>query len=479
MGTACSDIKMPESRRPNIVLIVLDSVRAANCSAYGYARQTTPELGRLAAEGTLYEQAISVGSWTLPVHASIFTGRYPTNHGLTLSRHALRPGTETLASRLRAAGYRTGSFSNNAYISEATGLVQGFDHVDDIWRTTNPRGIALPKLSRRIRELERRGPLLRPAVVLLRTARSIRSVLRAWRSRKDSGAALTNERVMAWIAEGAADSQPFFAFVNYMETHEPYLPPYPYNRRFMSSRYSPFRVARATARRDGILTAETGQRRQDLEILEALYDGTLRYADEVVGRLANEVRAHGLLDDTVFIVTSDHGDSFGEHGHLGHRLTLYDELLHVPLVIRYPPRFQAGARVREQVQLGDLYPLVLELAGVKTDGDFVSLLAPASDRSALAENTGPKSINGLESKAVRRHPYKFIWRSDGLHELYDLGEDPGERSNLIDGQPQIARQLHDHLDAMLRDMRDEDVRTSEAQYDEETLERLRALGYVG
>lgn len=470
---------MPDVIRPNIVLIVLDSVRAANCSAYGYARQTTPQLDRLAAEGTLFEQAISVGSWTLPVHASIFTGRYPINHGLTVSRHALRPGTETLASRLHAAGYRTGSFSNNAYISEATGLVQGFDHVDDIWRITNPRGMGLPKLSKRISELERRGPLLRPVVALLRSARRLRAVLRTWRSRKDSGAALTNQRVMEWIGGDVARSEPFFAFVNYMETHEPYLPPYPFNRRFMPSRYSPFRVARASGRRDEILTAEAAQRRQDLEILEALYDGTLRYADEIVGRLANAFRTQGLLDDTVFIVTSDHGDSFGEHGHLGHRLTLYDELLHVPLVIRYPRRFRAGARVREQVQLGDLYPLVLELAGLDTDGDFVSLLAPASDRTALAENTGPRSINGLESKAVRRVPHKLIWRSDDLHELYDLSEDPGERVNLIESEPTIARHLHDELDEMIRKMRDDGVRTAEARYDEETLERLRALGYVG
>ncbi|MDQ2941828.1 MAG: sulfatase-like hydrolase/transferase [Chloroflexota bacterium] len=469
---------MPERKPPNVVLIVLDSVRAPNCSAYGYGRETTPQLARLAAEGTLYEQAISVGCWTLPVHASIFTGRYPVNHGLTESRHALRPGTETLATKLRAAGYRTGCFSNNAYISDATGLVQGFDHVDDIWRITNPRGIALPKLSKRIKELERGGPLRRVAAELLRHARHLRAVIRAWRSRKDSGASLTNERLMEWIG-GEEPTQPFFVFANYMETHEPYLPPYPYNRRFISSRYSPFRVARASARRDEVLTAEGGPRREDLEILESLYDGTLRYADEMVGRLADALRSRGLLDDTVLIITSDHGDSFGEHGHLGHRLTLYDELLHVPLVIRHPESFRAGTRVREQVQLGDIYPLVLELAGIGADGDFVSLLAPAPDRTALAENTGPKSINGLESKAVRRPPHKFIWRSDDQHELYDLASDPGERSNLVESEPEVARRLHKDLERMLREMRDDEVRTSEALYDEETLERLRALGYVG
>jgi arylsulfatase A-like enzyme len=479
MDAAWLGLAMPDRKPPNVVLIVLDSVRAPNCSAYGYARETTPQLARLAAEGTLYEQAISVGCWTLPVHASIFTGRYPVNHGLTLSRHALRPGTETLASRLREAGYRTGSFSNNAYISDATGLVQGFDHVDDIWRITNPRGIALPKLSKRIKELERGGPLPRAAAALLRSARRLRAVMRTWRSRKDSGARLTNERVMEWIGRGQERTKPFFAFVNYMETHEPYLPPYPYNRRFMSSRYSPFRVARASGRRDEILTAEGPQRRQDLEILEGLYDGTLRYADEMVGRLADAIRSEGLLDDTLLIITSDHGDSFGEHGHLGHRLTLYEELLHVPLVVRYPESFGAGTRVREQVQLGDIYPLVLELAGIGADGDFISLLAPAADRTALAENTGPKSINGLESKAIRRPPHKFIWRSDDRHELYDLASDPGERSNRIENEPEVARRLHEKLDGMLREMRDDDVRTSDAQYDEETLERLRALGYVG
>lgn len=466
--------------RPNIVLVVLDSVRAANCSAYGHRRSTTPHLERLAEGGALFEQATSVGCWTLPVHASLFTGLYPSRHGVTISAEALSTDVPTLAEQLSSAGYRTACFSNNAYISDASGMTRGFEHVDDIWRVTNPRGVSLPRLSQRIKALERRGPLLRPIVGLLRRAKRVRATWKAWRSPRDSGAKYTNARIREWLST-SADERPFFIFVNYMEAHEPYLPPYPFNRRFVAGRFNPWRVVRSAGQRDEILSQDGRRRAEDLEILEGLYDGTIAYADERVGELTEVLDAAADPDTNLIAVTSDHGDAFGEHGHLGHRLTLYEELLRVPLVIRFPRVFQPGSRVPTPVSIGDLFPTILEAAGVGPDADpdFRSLGSHVEPRPIIAENTGPKSIGGLLSRTYRDGDMKFLWRSDGRHELYDLHVDPDERRSLVADDPVTARALEDRLESWRRTMEDRRLSSGDADYDEETLERLRGLGYVG
>jgi arylsulfatase A-like enzyme len=468
--------------RPNVVCVVLDSVRASNVSTYGYGRPTTPVLDKLAAEGMVFEQATSVGCWTLPVHATLFTGTYPTRHGVTISANALGDSLPTLAEALGTLGYETACFSNNAYISSASGLTRGFEHVDDLWRVTNPRGVSVPRLTQRIKALERRGPLLRPIVGLLRRAKRMRLMFRAWRSRKDSGARYTNDRIREWLSARDA-SRPFFAFVNYMEAHEPYLPPYPYNRRFVPGRFSPWRILRSAGRRDEILASEPRRREEDLEILEGLYDGTIRYADEMVGQLAAVLDEHGGgLDRTALIITSDHGDAFGEHGHLGHRLSLYEELLRVPLVIRLPGRVRAGARVPEPVSVGDVHPTVLTLAGSASVGernDFISLLeAPSPDRVVLAENTGPKSLDGLVSRSRREGSLKLHWRADGRHELYDLATDEHELVDSFATDPRAAGMLG-RMDAWISEMDEDAADADDASYDDETMERLRGLGYVG
>lgn len=322
--------------------------------------------------------------------------------------------------------------------------------------------------------------MLRPVIGLLRRAKRARTIWKAWRSRKDSGATYTNQRIRDWIRE-TADDRPFFIFVNYMETHEPYLPPYPFNRRFIPSRFSPWRVVRSTGRRDEILSQVGKTRQEDLEILEGLYDGTLRYADEKIAELTEILAADGALDSTFLAVTSDHGDAFGEHGHLGHRLTLYEELLRVPLVVRYPARFNPGTRVSRPMTIGDLHPTILELAGADaaTESDFTSLLNEPAPEPVIAENTGPKSIKGLVSRSLRDGDLKFIWKSDGSHELYDLGADPEERENLAARDADQANRLHERLEAWVRAMEERSVRSGDAAYDDETLERLRGLGYVG
>jgi arylsulfatase A-like enzyme len=478
------------AKRPNIVLLVLDSVRTSNMSCYGYERPTTPHLDRLVAEeAALFEQAIAVGCWTLPVHASLFTGLYPSAHGVMLAKDALPEGTATLARRLGERGYRTACFSNNPYISESTGLTQGFDTVEELWRNTRLHGAERSRASARLKQLERRGGAaksLARAARLVKRPLSILKTWRRWRSHADSGAKLTQERVREWLAS-KDDTAPFFIFVNFMESHEGwksherYNPPRPYNRRFLGRRISFWRVARLTSTQLG---ASKPRREQDLQITRALYDGAVNYLDDQVGELMNHLDSIGVMDNTVLIVASDHGDSLGEHGHVGHRLYLYEQLVHVPLIVRYPACFAPGSRISHLVQLCDLYPAILELAG---DGDseashFKSLLGArdvAPHAFVVAENTAPKSLDNVVMRMVRDERFKYIASSNGREELYDLIEDPGESRNLAGSEPSIQREMSGRLREWESSLETTRMESGEAEYDEETMERLRGLGYVG
>jgi arylsulfatase A-like enzyme len=468
--------------RPNVLLLLLDSTRAANVSCYGYGKETTPVLDGLAVDGALFRQAVSNGCWTLPSHATLFTGRHPSSHGLTRTGDALPAGVPTLAGLLAESGYQTACFSNNAYISEATGLAAGFAHVDDVWRETNPRGMARPKLSGRLRRLEQKGPAMKPVVAVLRAAKRVRTAVRGWkRPTADHGVALTNDRLQTWLS--ARDRErPWFAFVNYMEAHERYSPPPPWDRRFLPEGTSRVQVAGLGSK--GEILASTGTRRaSSLAILTGLYDGAIGYLDAKIGELLEHLRADGALENTVVIVTADHGDSLGEHGYLGHRLYLYEELVRVPLVISHPTAFPAGTVVDDQVELGDLFPTLLDLAGVDLPEGatpFRSLANGAPPAPfAVLENTAPKALDLVQMRALRTPDRKFIWRSDGRHELFDLAQDPDELRDLSRERPDEVEALLTTLDEWEQSFEGTSLQPAEAAYDEATLERLRGLGYIG
>jgi arylsulfatase A-like enzyme len=473
------------TEQPNIILLVLDSVRATNLSCYGYGRPTTPNIDALAHQGVLFEKAISNGCWTLPVHASLFTGLYSLNHGLTTSKDTLPEQYPTLARQLTKLGYQTASFSNNAYVSAASGLTQGFDFVDDVWRVSIPRGIQRTKMGRLIKYLERFGKPTQPLISIARQLQRARAVLKRRRHRKDKGARATNEKLKKWLLGERQPKQPFFLFVNYMEPHEPYNPPQPYDRRFMPKEFTPQRVARVGINKDVMNRISDQRGQEDIQILKALYDGELNYLDERIGELVKFIDSQEDLVNTVLIVTSDHGDCLGEHNHIGHRMSLYEPLLHIPLIIRYATHFEPGTRVRQQISLIDLYPTMLELAGKgpsDLNGTGLHSLVTAPDLETrpftIAENTGPKSINGLVARALRTERYKYIWRSDNQHELYDLVKDPGEQKNLIGAVPEVAQELEMQLSNWQQSLADYSVETIKTEYDEEISDRLRQLGYI-
>ena len=471
--------------KPNILLIVLDSARAANFSCYGYFRPTTPHLDKFAQEGVLFEQAIAEGCWSLPVHASLFTGLYPLCHGITTSKDALPEGFPTLARLLGDNGYQTSCFTNNAYISSHSGLIQGFDAVDEIWRLMQKRGVERPLGLRVIKRLEKYGRLSQALIRFIKFARRMRKMRHQQKRETDSGAQITNECIQQWLTDGWDRKRPFFMFVNYMEVHEKWDPPHPYDRRFMPSRFSASRVAQVSPNKSEVLSPRNKRREEDLEILRALYDGELNYIDHKLSELFQFLTSRDILDETVIAVTADHGDSLGEHGHLGHRMALFDELVHVPLMIRYPRLFPAGSRVPFQVQLADLVPTFLDVAGVSIDvsrmNRFQSLRTLPQQEIrpfTVAENTAIKSQNGVIARMIRTRQYKYTWKSNDQHELYNLVDDPGESHNLINSEPEVARCLQGQLEEWQCAHGNQKTEKRQADFDEVVEERLRALGYM-
>jgi arylsulfatase A-like enzyme len=320
---------------PNILLIILDTVRAASLSLYGHDRPTTPNLERFAREGVVYELAIAPSSWTLPAHASIFTGRDPNllNADWWIPLDGTYP---TLAEVLSDAGYATAGFSANlAYANRETGLARGFARFDDYTRTA--------------------GEALRTSVMLKRTARRLglgRLLNDDWNGRRKADH--VSGSFLDWLADVPED-RPFFAFLNYMDGHDPYHAPPPFD-----TLYAP---------RSPFLPLDWGSVPSEAVVRSWTdwYDRSITYLDAELGRLFEELRARGQLDNTIVVVTADHGEHLGEFGFMRHGSTLYMPVLHVPLIVRYPAAVPENVRVAAPVPTRDIAATVTALAGVPHD----------------------------------------------------------------------------------------------------------------
>jgi len=451
---------VPEPVRPNVMLIVLDTTRRDRLSTYGYDRKTSPALDRVAAGGLVYEQCISAGSWTLPSHASIFTGLYPRDHGTNVENWNLRGDFTTLAEVFGANGYRTAGFCCNPWISEQTGLLQGFVDFQEIWRG-------------------RRDD-----------------------SRDEHGAARTTEKVLEWLDARAPDAEPFFVFVNYLEPHTPYRPPSAFRQRFLPPDVDPIAVQQVmsweTPREFGYILKVPGMEisEEQFEILDALYDAEVAYQDARFGELIEGLESRGLLDDTVLVIVADHGEQLGEHGMLDHKMSLYEENVHVPLILRYPPAVPAGGRIEARVQSNDIFPTLLELSGIDhatvpgstplplRDGEgvgrpyaFVDMARPTVFMSMMEAEWPGANVRAFDRsiRAVQGPRFKYVWASDGERRLYDIPADPLEQHDLSGAHPEIQA----HLDRILTGFHEGSVdQSTPVELDEEQREALRSLGYV-
>ena len=404
---------------PNVLIIILDTVRAANLSLYGYSKPTTPEIDRFAQRGVVFENAISPSPWTLPSHASLFTG-VPA-HQLSASwEMPLDNARTTLAESFRDRGYETAGFvANLIFGTWETGLNRGFLRYED-FQISPGQLVMNASLGRFISGRWSIRELIGNDEVLGRKT-----------------AARISDDFLDWV--GTSRERPFFAFLNYYDAHDPYLPPDEYYRAMSGEsrphRLSPLRRVPVPQRRQGI-SAEAMQIEMDS------YDGALAYLDHSVGNMLRELESRGLLENTVVVITSDHGEEFGEHGVWYHGNTLYLPALHVPLVIALGDRLPGGKRVSAPVSLTDLAATIDELSGAANSRQFpgVSLSQTWNEGAAARPvvSSVRKGVRLPEWYPISAHDLTsvvldgshYIRSSAGSEELYDFTSDRWEKHNL-------------------------------------------------
>jgi arylsulfatase A-like enzyme len=410
---------------PNIVLIVLDAVRADHLSTYGYERATTPNIDRIAAEGVLFEHAITPSSWTLPSHASLFTGRYVHEHRADSSHAQLDDEYPTLAEVLAAQGYATAGFSGNVeWATSGAGLARGFIHFEDYFKT--------------IGDVITRTVLGRQIGVRLAAPFGIRD-----RLDRRHGVDLTRA-FTAWL--DANPGRPFFTFFNYFDAHSPYAAPAPYHTKFMTPDQQSLDVrlaVRPTPPEDRQVTP------LHRDFWMAAYDGGLASLDSEIGHLFDELRKRGLLERSLIIITADHGEAFREHGLYGHGHGLNLEQLRVPLIIRLPGGAHAGLRVSKLVPFVNIPATILSLTGGdaprQIPGESLSRFWQAGSSATRVDDEPLLSEVGYRMnqpdawpihsgwvKSLITPDWHFIQQEKGHSELYRWPQDLGEQVNLAD-----------------------------------------------
>lgn len=451
---------------PNVVLIVLDTVRADHCSVYGYHRPTTPYLESLAREATVFERALAPATWTVPSHASIFTGELPGSHGAHQEHLFLEEEADTLAERFQAAGYHTVAIVNNPFLSRRLGFSQGFASFE--------QGSS--------QLLRRHGFMVTAALA------------RFLPEAGDHGAERSVEAVRRLVQR--MDGTRFFLFVNLMEAHAPYgTLPEPSRSRFRDGP-PPARFGYwMDAALPDVLIGDRTLRSDERQMLVDLYDAGIHYLDRMVERMLETLRDEGLLDRTVVVVTSDHGEHLGEYvgGRqlISHFFSLHDDLLHVPLIVRAPGP-SSGRRVRETVRLQDLFGTLLDLAGLDAEPQSPSLFdRNAWSRPVVAEAYRPwfmmrrlslvvddARLERLDRRrrAIQRNAYKLIRVDEEPPALFDLAADPEETRDVAHERPREREALTMELERLVKDFPVREERFP--GLDPVSLQGLRALGYL-
>jgi len=475
---------------PDVVLIVLDTIRAESLSAYGYTRDTSPAFDALAREGALFEDATAPSTWSLPAHASLFTGRWPSSHGAHAENRFLDARFPTLAQVLEANGYETFCITANAWISDGLGLTRGFAHQDQSVRDEGGAGLGFSFIHRL---MDRFGFL-----------------------EADKGGDLVVARFEDWARERPAGAKrPAFVFLNFIEAHFPYHQlPHDVLFRFTDEPYSRLRQISLD-----LLGAQFGgpspPAEEVAEPTRAMYDGGIVHTDRLLGRVADALQKRGTLDDTVLVVLADHGEILGEHGEFfGHGPGLYQASVGVPLLFRYPERVPPGVRISTPVSTLSTFATIAELADLPppptlqagslapllgagvgggsnlpvVESQIGPILAELHDSAAMSgrrsTRNDPQMGNGKRYRLLREGDLKLIEMAQGDPLLYDLSLDPEETRDLSGERPEELAAMQ----ARMREVQaqlglpglDQKPPTGHAapELDEATREQLRALGYL-
>jgi arylsulfatase A-like enzyme len=373
------------SEAPLVVVYLVDTLRADHTTVYGYSRDTTPELQGFAADGVVFDQAISHASWTKPAVASLFTSLLPGRHRAVQLRDQLDPGYVTLAEMMQAKDYATGAaIANSVIYGQGTNFEQGFDFYAGLHG-----------------EGDRPSKLVEAAGVV--------------------------DAALRWL--DARRGFPTFLYVHTMDPHVPYAPPPPFDRK-----YEPHPTPQHPA-----VDPRTDYREpKDRERMVAQYDGDVAYGDQEFGRFVRELKGRGLYDDALVVFLADHGEEFLDHGQFLHGKSVFDELIRVPLVVKFPGGRDAGTRVGQQVQVVDVLPTVLQSQGlpVPEPPDIAGRPLQSVIRGKGPEPPAVSEIShrGFVAHGMRTRRDKYVRRfSPEEDELYfDLTRDPAEKENRLD-----------------------------------------------
>ncbi|MBI2839104.1 MAG: sulfatase [Acidobacteria bacterium] len=417
--------------RPNILFLSIDTLRADRIGYTGYGRPTTPNLDRFAREAYRFTDVLAQAPSTWSSHRSLFTSLYPSVHKQGQSRQSSSI-PYSMASILRDNGYHTAGFVDGGYLRAAFGFGHGFDLYDDDSKRDRPR-VGIGRL----------------------------------------GLAGINPKVRAWFE--AKPKQPFFLFVHTYDVHCPYTPPEPYFGKFSGWYKGVLQVqGECGASFNGTRLSD-----EDYRYLSDLYDGGIAYMDNQLEALFRIFRDAGLFDDMMVIVTSDHGESLGERGYVGHNRQ-YDEELQIPLVWRVPGH--AGGVVREPSQSIDILPTMCSILGIDPRIEMQGKdLLSCMQGEASFEGTRMRMSEGTFGHALRFDDrFKIVLRKSGSYELFDLRRDPGELATVNDDG--VAKEMLGKYRAWYKQNRplyDRFKKTVKTEVDEETKEQLEELGYAG
>ena len=411
---------------PNVLLLTLDAARAPSMSLFGYARRTTPNLEGFAKTGVVFERALSTAPWTLPSYAGMFTGRW--YHQLSADYATPLDATyPTLAEYLTARGYATAGFvANLGYCGAQTGLARGFTRYEDYPVSWG--------------QLVSSSVLTRTIANNFRLRRLIRNDEHLNRKTADR----VNDEVLKWLDR--TDTRPFFVFVNYFDAHDPYLPPAPFDTKFGPGRPN----GRTSPLHHWLYDPSVAHRELDDAAIQHerdAYDGALAYVDDRLGALFGALKGRGLWDNTLIVITADHGEEFGEHRVFEHGYSLYLPAIHVPLIVSLPGRVPAGKRIQTPITLRELASTIVDLLDFTREAPFPgrSLArywetspapSPIQDEPLLAELTRvtgqpawfPASKGNMKSLVFQG--MRYIKNGDGAEELYNFSDDPWEVTNL-------------------------------------------------
>lgn len=452
---------------PNVLLVVLDAVRKDHLSCYGYEFPTCPNLEDFCQKATRYESAFTAAPWTGPSHASMFTGRYPSSHGVVGNDPVLSPDIPVVAERLQDRGYTTIGFSNSYHTSGARGFARGFDYYHDL--------LDLPRIL---------GRMYEPSVEYL-------DFFLRYFLRDDDASYFQAEKLKTLVGRAA---EPFFAFINFNSAHSPYDPPRRY-RRVFEERFERWdEVDEALARavsRDGGFSHMIGDEKvgdAEWELMRCWYDAEIAYMDDILDDLFGFLHGIGAYEETLVVITSDHGEHFGEGGLANHQFSLSEVLINVPLIVKWPG---CGDREvsDELVSLVDLVPTFYDLLGEQIPQDVQgrSLVSDSPPEAVFAEYGHPfpwlaekvskydGEVDVLDRalKAARTHQHKLVRDSRGKETTYAIHED-GE---IEIEDPETKTRLGELIDERLGVFPDEtDVASHEV--DDHVRAHLEELGYM-